>query len=76
MPLHPPIEPYERGFLPVDEIHTLYYEVSGNPDGVPILFLHGGPGSKTESHHRQFFDPNYYKIILTHRLKEIRPGIW
>ena len=64
MPIHPPIDPYETGFLPVDEIHSLYYELSGNPFGEPILFLHGGPGSRTDPKHRQFFDPKRYKIIL------------
>lgn len=64
MPLFPPIEPYEKGFLQVDGVHKLYYEVSGNPNGTPILFLHGGPGSKTDPKHREFFDPSRYKIIL------------
>ena len=64
MPLFPPVEPYTKGFLPVDETHKLYYEVSGNPNGEPIVFLHGGPGSKTDPKHRQFFDPKRFKIIL------------
>lgn len=62
--LYPPIEPNQTGFLTVDSIHTLYYEESGNPDGQPILFLHGGPGSGIEAKHRRFFDPAYYRIIL------------
>lgn len=61
---YPAIEPYSQGFLQVDDIHTLYWEQSGNPDGVPILFVHGGPGGGTSPHHRCFFDPNHYRIIL------------
>ena len=63
-PLYPPIAPYRSGMLPLDEIHTMYWEESGNPDGVPVLFLHGGPGSGTAPQHRQFFDPAYYRIVL------------
>lgn len=62
--LFPAIEPYQTGWLKVDDIHTLYWEVSGNPKGVPVVFLHGGPGAGTQSVHRRFFDPQRYKIIL------------
>ncbi|WP_394788204.1 prolyl aminopeptidase [Rhodoferax sp.] len=62
--VYPAIEPYRSGTLPVDDIHTLYWEESGNPNGVPVLFLHGGPGSGTSPKHRQFFDPAYYRIVL------------
>ena len=47
MPLYPPIEPFTDGMLPVSDIHTVYYEISGNPRGEPVLFLHGGPGGGT-----------------------------
>jgi proline iminopeptidase len=50
--------------LAVDALHTLYWEESGNPDGIPVLFLHGGPGSGTSPRHRQFFDPLRYRIVL------------
>ncbi|MBK9324160.1 MAG: prolyl aminopeptidase [Bdellovibrionaceae bacterium] len=60
----PPIEPNESGFLKVSELHTLYYEISGNPAGRPIVFLHGGPGGGVSEDHRRFFDPNHYRIIL------------
>jgi proline iminopeptidase len=60
----PPIEPYRKGFLPVDELHTLYWEECGNPNGVPVLFLHGGPGAGLSPKHRQFFDPDHYRIVL------------
>lgn len=63
-PLFPPIRPYHHYFLSVDDTHTLYVEQCGNPDGIPIVFLHGGPGSGCEPWHRQFFDPEHYRIIL------------
>ncbi|HEX7640734.1 MAG TPA: prolyl aminopeptidase [Burkholderiaceae bacterium] len=62
--LFPPIEPYQSGMLPVDELHTLYWEQCGNPEGVPVLFLHGGPGGGLSPTHRRFFDPAYYRIVL------------
>ncbi len=62
--LYPPIAPYSSGFLPVDEGHTLYWEQSGNPDGVPIVVLHGGPGAGAGPQHRQFFDPDHYRIVI------------
>jgi proline iminopeptidase len=62
--LYPPVEPYDQGRLPVSPIHTLYYEQSGNPEGLPIVFLHGGPGIGTVPEFRRFFDPATYRIIL------------
>ena len=62
--LFPPIDPYQTGILPVDDIHTLYWEQSGNPRGVPVLFLHGGPGAGASPTHRRFFDPNHYRIVV------------
>jgi proline iminopeptidase len=50
--------------LPVSALHTIYYEESGNPAGVPVLFLHGGPGVGTDENQRRFFDPSFYRIIL------------
>jgi proline iminopeptidase len=61
---YPPLEPNRTGFLPVSEIHTLYYEECGNPSGKPVLFLHGGPGGGTEPKHRRFFDPDAWRIVL------------
>jgi proline iminopeptidase len=63
-PVYPPIDPYRTGRLPVDAVHTLYWEECGNPKGVPVLFLHGGPGAGLSPQHRQFFDPVYYRIVL------------
>ncbi|MDI1244760.1 MAG: prolyl aminopeptidase [Rhodoferax sp.] len=63
-PLFPPIEPFRSGRLAVDDLHTLYWEECGNPQGVPVLFLHGGPGAGLSPKHRQFFDPAFYRIVL------------
>lgn len=63
-PLYPEIEPYRTGRLRVSEVHELYYEESGNPQGKPVVFVHGGPGSGTEPAQRRFFDPACYRIIL------------
>ncbi|SDW66149.1 prolyl aminopeptidase [Nitrosomonas communis] len=62
--LYPEIEPYQQGMLPVDARHTLYWEQSGNPNGLPVLFLHGGPGAGSAPNHRRFFDPACYRIII------------
>jgi proline iminopeptidase len=62
--MYPPIEPYEQGWLAVGDGHEMYYELSGNPAGAPVLFLHGGPGSSTRPQHRRFFDPAFYRIVL------------
>jgi proline iminopeptidase len=62
--LHPSIEPTERGMLALDDVHTMYWETSGNPHGIPVVFLHGGPGGGCSPEHRRFFDPAVYRIIL------------
>lgn len=62
--LYPPLEPYRSGRLAVDPLHTLYWEECGNPMGIPVLFLHGGPGAGLSPLHRQFFDPQRYRIVL------------
>ncbi len=64
MPLFPPIDARVTGMLRVSALHTLYFEESGNPDGVPVVFVHGGPGAGTEGTHRRFFDPARYRIVL------------
>lgn len=64
MDLFPPISPYSTGFLEANDIHSLYWEQSGNPDGVPVVFVHGGPGAGATPAHRQFFDPDHYRIII------------
>ncbi|NEW40150.1 prolyl aminopeptidase [Nocardia cyriacigeorgica] len=62
--LYPPIEPHQQGMLDVGAGQSVYWEVSGNPDGKPVVFLHGGPGGGTAPFHRQFFDPAEYRIVL------------
>jgi len=62
--LYPSLHAYHHFTLQVDDIHEIYIEECGNPDGVPIVFLHGGPGAGCESYHRRFFDPDQYRIIL------------
>ena len=62
--LYPDIEPYARHRLAVDEPHELYLEESGNPDGIPVLVVHGGPGGGCEDYHRRFFDAERFRIIL------------
>lgn len=58
------IKPYSEGFIKVSGLHTLHYEEVGNPDGKPVIFLHGGPGVGIVPQYRQFFDPKFYRIIL------------
>lgn len=62
--LYPPIEPYDSGMLSLDDVHTMYWETSGNPLGIPVLFLHGGPGGGASAEHRRFFDPEVFRIVL------------
>ncbi len=62
--LYPQLSPFASGYLKADDIHTLYYEQSGNPKGIPVVFLHGGPGAGSQPKHRQFFDPKHYRIII------------
>ncbi len=62
--LFPPILPLRHGMLQVDALHTIYWEEVGNPNGVPVLFLHGGPGAGLSPQHRRFFDPQHYRVIL------------
>jgi len=62
--LFPEIDPYATGRLAVDARHTLYWETCGNPHGVPLVFLHGGPGGGCLPHHRRYFDPAFWRIAL------------
>jgi proline iminopeptidase len=62
--LYPEILPYHIFFLKTGSKHSVYVEQSGNPDGFPVIFLHGGPCSGTKPDHRRFFNPQYYRIIL------------
>ena len=62
--LYPPVEPYRSGRLDVGEGHSLYWELCGNPEGRPAVFLHGGPGAGCSPDHRRLFDPARYNILL------------
>jgi len=62
--LYPAIDPYDTGMLHLDDMHDMYYEQSGNPKGVPVVFLHGGPGAGANAAHRRFFDPKHYRIVI------------
>ena len=62
--LYPEIQPYDTGILKVDDRHTLYYEQCGNPNGKPVVMLHGGPGGGCSPNMRRFHDPAKYRIVL------------
>ncbi len=62
--LFPEIGPYETGYLPLPDGHVMYWEQVGNPNGKPVLFLHGGPGAGAGLVHRRFFDPNFWRVII------------
>lgn len=62
--LYPELEPFNQGHLPVDGTHEIYFEECGNPQGVPAVFVHGGPGGGTDSSQRRFWDPQHYRVIL------------
>lgn len=62
--LYPPIEPYVRHTIGVESPHHIYVEECGSPSGIPVLFVHGGPGGGCHPYHRQYFDPRRYRIIL------------
>ncbi|MDE3032764.1 MAG: prolyl aminopeptidase [Acidobacteriota bacterium] len=62
--LYPAVEPFATHRLKVSELHEVYVEESGNPQGKPVVFLHGGPGGGTSAKHRRFFDPARYRIVL------------
>ena len=62
--LHPEIEAYASGWMPTEGVHEIYYEESGNPHGLPVIVLHGGPGGAVNPGMRRFFDPAVYRIIM------------
>lgn len=62
--LYPEIEPYQTGMLDVGDGHSLYWELSGNPSGKPVVFLHGGPGGGSSPEHRRQFNPDKYQILV------------
>ena len=63
--LYPEIEPYDSGMLQLDSRHTMYWEQAGNPKGVPVVFLHGGPGSGAGPAHRRFiYNAQKQKVMI------------
>jgi proline iminopeptidase len=62
--LYPPCEPFEAGTLPLDDMHTMAWNQAGNPEGVPVVYLHGGPGSSASPFVRRLFDPAHYRIVM------------
>ena len=62
--LYPPIEPYQKGTIQVSELHQVYFEQVGNPQGKPIVFLHGGPGGGSDPLYRRYFNPEQWRVIL------------
>ena len=61
--LYPELKPYQRHSLKVSELHELYIDEAGNPDGIPVLFVHGGPGGGCDGSSRRFYDPALYRIV-------------
>ena len=64
LPLYPEIKPYRRAHLPVDDVHEIYLDESGTLEGIPLIFVHAGPGSGCEYNSRCFFNPEKYRILL------------
>jgi len=62
--LYPSLSPHRGGRLPLDALHTMYWEESGSALGVPVVFLHGGPGGGSSPDHRRYFDPRFYRTII------------
>ncbi len=62
--LHPPIAPFDEGYLSVSSLHRLWFAQYGNPTGLPVVVLHGGPGGRCSDRDMRYFDPNFYRIIL------------
>ncbi|NKX42177.1 alpha/beta fold hydrolase, partial [Rhodobacteraceae bacterium R_SAG2] len=62
--LYPPIEPFDQRMIDVGQGHHIYMEQSGNPDGIPVVVCHGGPGGGSSPAMRRYFDPQFYRIIL------------
>lgn len=62
--LYPPRQPYNEGKLKVSDLHTIHFEESGNPEGKPIVLLHGGPGGGCPPFYRQYFDPKKWRLVM------------
>ncbi len=62
--LYPEIEPYKTFTIKVSDLHTIHVEEAGNPQGLPVIFVHGGPGGGVDAKHRRYFDPKVWRVIL------------
>ncbi|MEP7275510.1 MAG: alpha/beta fold hydrolase, partial [Betaproteobacteria bacterium] len=62
--LYPACQPSATGMLQLDLRHAMHWEVCGNPAGVPLVFIHGGPGGGSLPHHRRYYDPSFWRIVL------------
>ena len=85
--LYPPIDPFDQRVIDMGDGHQIYMEQSGNPDGLPVVVLHGGPGGGCSPAMRRYFDPEHYRVILFDQRgcgnrarmlpsKTTPPGIW
>ncbi|KAK4686114.1 proline iminopeptidase, partial [Tremellales sp. Uapishka_1] len=61
--VYPAADPYNDGYLKVSDLHNIYYAQSGNPEGKPVIFLHGGPGGGTDTKDTVYFDPKVYRVV-------------
>lgn len=62
--LYPPIDPFDQRMMEMPGGHTIYFEQCGNPDGIPVIVLHGGPGGGCSPAMRRYFDPAVYRVVL------------
>lgn len=62
--LYPPLDPFDQRMMEVGDGHVIYVEQSGNPDGIPVIVLHGGPGGGCSPAMRRYFDPSVYRVVL------------
>ena len=74
--LYPPLEAFESHRIQVDDQHELYIEESGNPQGIPVIFLHGGPGSGCSTEHRRLFDPDIIEPYCLTNADQGNPYLW
>ncbi|MEM9683757.1 MAG: prolyl aminopeptidase, partial [Pseudomonadota bacterium] len=65
--MYPAMDPYDTRMIEAPDGHTLYCEQLGNPDGVPVIYLHGGPGAGSEPIHRRFHDPETCRLVIFHQ---------
>jgi hypothetical protein len=74
--LYDPIEPFDQDTLAVSPLHTIFYEQCGNPQGQPVVFLHGGPGGGIVEDYRRYFDPKAYRVILFDHARRLTGNLY